>query len=195
MDQTDEQLIAECAQGDREAFEELYRRYGGRIASYLYRCVSDMHLAEELCQETFARVWMRAGQCDTARGRFRSWLYQIATNLARTHWRKARRLVFAEAPEAVGISNSPAPPRTTAEVPGHDAMRAETGRLVEQALKKLKPEHRIVIILKYFENMKVREIAALTDCPDGTVKSRLHHGLQQLGDLLKGLGLCEEDVG
>jgi len=195
MDETDERLIAHCARGGKEAFEELYRRYAGRIASYLYRCLGDPLEAEELCQETFARVWMRAAQCDVARGRFRGWLYQIATNLVRSRWRRSRRSPFVDLPDAAELDLGPSPTRHDPPSPGDDILEAETDHLVRDAVEELKHDHRIIIILKYFEGMKIREIAPLVGCSEGTVKSRLHHALQNLGGKRRKAGLCEEDVG
>jgi RNA polymerase sigma-70 factor (ECF subfamily) len=195
MEQTDERLIEGCARREKEAFEELYRRYGDRIASYLYRCLGNIHEAEELCQETFARVWIRAEQCDSSRGRVRGWIYQIASNLVRSRWRRSQRSPFVDLPDAPEMDLGHARrDETSSPAPGDDMVEEETGRIVQNALKELKEEHRIVIILKYFEGMKIREIAPLVGCSEGTVKSRLHHGLRYLGQKIRTRGLCEEDI-
>lgn len=195
MEPSDESLIAECARGGKEAFEELYRRYGGPIASYLCRCLGDVHEAEELCQETFARVWLRAAQCDVSRARFRAWLYQIATNLVRSRWRRARRSPIVSLPEPPETDREDASQAGSGDLPGSSLMKEQTARILEDAVKELKADHRIIIILKYFENMKIREIAPLVGCSEGTVKSRLHHALRSLGGELRNRGLCEEDAG
>jgi RNA polymerase sigma-70 factor (ECF subfamily) len=194
MEQTDERLIERCARRDQEAFEELYRRYGDRIASYLYRCLGDVHEAEELCQETFARVWIRAAQCDTSRGRARGWIYQIATNLVRSRWRRSQRSPFVDFPDAPERDVGTEPRKQSPPSPGEDIILEQTGEIVQDTIKELKPEHRMVIILKYFEGMKIREIAPVAGCSEGTVKSRLHHGLRYLGEKLRRRGLCEEDI-
>jgi RNA polymerase sigma-70 factor, ECF subfamily len=176
---SDERLLTAVLGGERDALAILVARHQQPLTGYLDRLAGpDWSLAQDLCQETFLRVLTRA----TERGErpFRPWLYAIATNLARDHFKSAavRRSTPLDLREAAGISD---------EAPGPEdcALRAERRGEIIAALSALGPEYRAALLLRFWLAMSLQEIADTLDIPLGTVKSRLSAGLRRLGALLR----------
>ena len=131
----------------------------------------DDHDAEDLAQETLLQAWRSLGRFD-GRGRFSTWLYGIL----RHRFLKARcKLRPALGGQETAIDR----PAREAEPPAA-AEQSEEARLVQAAVAALPDEHRAVLELRFFAGASLDEIATLLGCPLGTVKSRLHHGLEKL---------------
>lgn len=174
IDGSDEELMARA--GEMAALGRLAERHHGPLLGYLYRLTGgDRPLAEDLLQESFVRVLQ---QRSYQAGRpFKPWLYAIATNLARDHFKAAAvrtRAPTGEAPERIDDQPSPE---------AH-ALRSEQGGEVAAALARLPAEYRAALLLRFYGDMSLREIAATLDVPVGTVKSRLSVGCRRLRDLL-----------
>jgi RNA polymerase sigma-70 factor (ECF subfamily) len=175
MDQlSDERLLAVVLAGERDALAMLVERHQQALTGYLDRLVGpDWSLAQDLCQETFLRVLSQS----TPRGErpFRPWLYAIATNLARDHFKSAatRRSVHLDQPHVAQISDDAAGPEDC-------ALRAERSAAIVAAVSALGPEYRAALLLRFWLAMSLQEIADTLDIPLGTVKSRLSVGLQRL---------------
>jgi RNA polymerase sigma-70 factor (ECF subfamily) len=178
---SDEELLAAVVAGDQMAFATLVMRYHAPLLGYLYRLVSgDRPLAEDLVQETLLRV-LRQGRCP-AELRFKPWLYTIATNLARDHFKSAgvRRR------EHCGEMEEDALQRVADNAPGPEVsvLAAEQGGEVREALDQLSEEYRVVIVLRFYQGFTLHEIAQALQIPLGTVKSRLSVGIHRLRDML-----------
>ena len=176
---SDEELAARMLGGEDEAARALLQRYRLPLFGMLLRQTRNRADAEELFQETFVRALRAADQYDRNR-RFKPWLFTIAANLARD---RAKRL------------GHPASPLLThdGELPEHAGANGEAAEEVhirrhdlERALDGLSDNHREVVMLRYFEGLDEREIAAVAGIPRGTVKSRLHHALRKMRGLLRG---------
>ncbi|MFZ5814300.1 MAG: RNA polymerase sigma factor [Bacillota bacterium] len=171
---TDEELYRRLLSGDESSLEALVHRYHSPLLGFLYRQTGDRHLAEDLVQECFTRLVTYRGEPPRT---FRAWAFTIAGNLARDHFRSAyRRREQADAMEEQG-------PVHLAEIePGADELllRDADRRAVVEALQLLSPSQREALILKFYHEMRVDEIAEVTGAPPGTVKSRLFHGLKQM---------------
>jgi RNA polymerase sigma-70 factor (ECF subfamily) len=163
---SDEDLMAAVASGDEAALAALIDRYADSVHAYLFRHSGNREDADDLLQETWVRVARSAKSFDTAR-RFRSWVYGIATNLARDLFR--RRTTKQRALRTLAGS----PPA----MPGVDSV--ESGELRDQ-IAKLPEGMRAVLLLRYYEGMNEAEMAEALDIPSGTVKSRLHAALRKL---------------
>jgi RNA polymerase sigma-70 factor (ECF subfamily) len=163
---SDEDLMAAVASGDEAALAALIDRYAASVHAYLLRHSGNREDADDLLQETWVRVARSAKSFDTAR-RFRSWIYGIATNLARDLFR--RRMTKERALRTLAMS----PPAT----PGADS--ADRGELRER-IAKLPENMRAVLLLRYYEGMNEAEMAESLEIPRGTVKSRLHAALREL---------------
>ena len=171
-----------CVQrdGDPAAFAKLVARWESPIHRLCVRMLLDEHRAEDLAQETFARVFANRASFDPER-RFSTWMWRIAINLCNEERR--RRQTRGE----VGALDD-GPHRDEAlHDPAAAASRAERADLVRLALKRLPEEHRAVVVLREYEQLKFREIAEVLDVPEGTVKWRMREALTMLAAQLEPL--------
>lgn len=172
-------LVRRLRDRDERAFREMVDEYGDRVFNLTYRMLGNREEAEDLAQEVFITVFK---SIDTFRGdsKFSTWLYRITANhcknrikyLARRHDRgKAELDERAEGGGADGPSlGAPRPsPRPDMQLEG-----AEMERVLQEAIAELEEEQRILVILRDVEDLSYEEICAITDLPEGTVKSRLH---------------------
>jgi RNA polymerase sigma-70 factor (ECF subfamily) len=164
----DEELVGRVARGEEPALAELLRRYERPLSRFLFRQTGGRDV-EDLYQETWLRVVRGAERFDAGR-RFSTWLFQIAVNLC-CDWR--RRGV----PE---VAAAPAEVESAAEQP-----RLEAGMDAERLLALLPEPQREVLILRYYHDLPEAEIAAILDCPKGTVKSRLHNAVARLSEVVR----------
>jgi RNA polymerase sigma-70 factor, ECF subfamily len=165
----DEELVGQVAQGNERALSELYDRYSRPVYATGVRLLGDAHLAEELVQDAFTKVWQRAASFDPSRARFSTWLHRVARNRAVDLDRRRRaRPQSAGEDRLQTISGGPDP---EANVDGWDVARA---------LSRIPEKHREVLILAYFEGLSQREISLRTGVPLGTIKSRTTAALKML---------------
>ncbi len=185
MDWADEELIQRCCQSDPAALEALLARYQNRLMAFIYSVVRDYHLSEDIFQETFLRVYRQSGKFRQG-ANFKTWLYTIAINLCRDALRKAKRRPEVSLETEIAGRDGPHPRRISDLLAGKDPGPRDQagGREMEAILRKelagLSSEHRQVIILSRLEGLKYRQIAKVLGIPSGTVRSRLHYGLEQL---------------
>jgi RNA polymerase sigma-70 factor (ECF subfamily) len=168
--ETDEQLMAAFKGGIAEAFTALFARYKQPLFGFFLRRVADPSQAEELTQETFLAV-LRATSRYEASALVRTWLYAIGFKILRAHRRKAtfRAMFQSELPAG----------REPAIENGLDARL-----LVREAVGKLDPMDREVLLLREFEGLSYAEIAVLLLLPVNTVRSRLFRARMALRSLL-----------
>src|SRR5947208_10330259 len=172
---TDGELILRTGDGDRGAFEALYRRYARPVFGLALRRLGDRMNAEDAVQETFAAIWRSARTYKPDRGAGAPWLYAVARN-AIVDRSRGRPEPPGEGPELP--SDEPSP-----------AERAETSYTswrVHRALEGLASNEREVIELAYYGGLSQSEVADYLNIPLGTVKTRTRAGLGHLADLLEG---------
>jgi RNA polymerase sigma-70 factor (ECF subfamily) len=168
-------LMLAFQKGDDLAFEQLLDKYYGPIVNFVYRFVNDRSDAEELAQEVFLRVHRARGSYEP-RARFSSWLYKIATNVALKAARKSRRMPLrnpAEAAQDSGGGNDIPDPRPNAESVLADE---ELEKAVRSAIEALPKNEKLALILRRYQGLSYREIAAAMNCSEGAVKTYLHRG-------------------
>lgn len=172
---SDEERLALVAQGDRRAMEQLYEQYERLVYSFALRIICDPHLAEEVVQDVFVRVWKQAARFDPARGRFSSWLINMTRNLTidRVRASRSRGMIPLVRPDEseIALHDEAAPDPADAAV---NALH------VREAISLLSAEQREALDLAYWHGLTHAEIARRTRTPLGTVKSRLHHALIKL---------------
>ncbi len=171
-------LVRRLRDREERAFREMVDEYGDRVFNLTYRMLGSREEAEDLAQEVFITVFK---SIDTFRGdsKFSTWLYRITANhcknrikyLARRHERGKAELDERAEGAADGPSlASPRPsPRPDLQMEG-----AEMERVLQEAIAELEEEQRILVILRDVEDLSYEEICAITELPEGTVKSRLH---------------------
>ena len=156
--------------------EAIVERYQRTIYNVAYRMVRDEGDAADITQTVFIKVYRKLDRYDPDR-KFFSWLYRIAVNECLNYIKKRKHEVVADGDYAVSRMS-----------PWDDVARGERSELLEGALMDLKPEHRVVIVLKYFLEFSYREISDIAGIPEKTVKSRLFTARRQMRDALMGLG-------
>lgn len=175
----DDQMLVSAAQRDPQAAGRLYDKYYAEVFGYIYHCTLDGTAAEDLTANVFLAAFRHLGRYRWRQVPFRAWLYRIATNEVRMHCRRHRAEVRAR--------------RSAAEdsAPSADAgpAVAEEFRLLHQALLELRLKYRTAIILRYFEDKTIAQIAEITGLREGTIKSQLHRGLAQLQGILTRWGV------
>ncbi len=184
VEQRDEELMRRVMQGERAALAALVERYHAPLLGYLYRlCNGNQPLAEDLTQECFLAL-LRADRYAPERP-FKPWLYAIATNLARDHFRSASVRHAADEPEEHWLAlHDPVPG------PEELALAAEQGRAVARAISQISEEYRAALLLRFYNGLSLQEIADALHVPLGTVKSRLSVGTRQLRELLTAAETC-----
>ena len=170
-------LIARAREGDRFAFEGIYRAYAGRIYGLVLRLVADPVEAETLTQDVFIRVWRKLGSY-RGTGSFEGWLRRVAVNTTIENRRSRTRRLRVETPEET------APDRASSR-PSH-AGRTEIRIDLERAMETLPEKAREVFVLHDVEGYKHEEIAAMTGTAVGTTKAQLHRARRLLREALGG---------
>jgi len=168
-----------AAQGDPEAYAALFRRIAPKVKAYMMRSGADAAMAEDLAQETLARIWLKAGLYQSDRGGAEAWILSMARNLRIDRLRREKVWQLSEAlPE--GHDSEP-----SSEPPADEQLDArERGDRVRAALASLTAEQRAVIELSYVEGLSHSEIATRLELPLGTIKSRLRLAYDRLRPML-----------
>lgn len=186
MTMSDAELMARVREHDACAFEALSTRYRESIYRYVLATIHDSNAAEDVVQEVFLRVWMRAEQWSGS-GTFKAWLFRIATNLALNYLRTLRRRKqqSLEAPgDALDEDDESSVPSWMIDcaLPGPEIIleQGERNRLVQQLVNQLPAEKREVLRLVHGAEMETRQVAETLGIPEGTVKSRLHYATRRL---------------
>ena len=178
---TEDEVVLRCQDGDREAFRYLVEQYKNQLFGTAYLMTGNAAQAEEHVQEAFLLAWR--GIRTFRRGHpIKPWLMRILVNAVLTQQRK-RRLATVPLEESTPLA---------APAGAYDAIEASEDRqAVRHALAQLSPEHREVVVLRYFADLTVREVARSAGVREGTVKSRLHRALRHMRELLEQSGVME----
>jgi RNA polymerase sigma-70 factor (ECF subfamily) len=184
MGRTDESLIAAHLSGDAAAFRELVLRYGDSLLGYLFRMTGNRDQAEDLFQETFKKVHEKA---HTFRGgRFKSWLFTIATRVAIDGARRRKRQpAIASVPARNCDGDDPTSLDTVAAAedapdPADELARQEQKAQVRRAVDSLPEKQRATLMLAYYQQLSYREVADVLGCSVGTVKTQMSRALATL---------------
>jgi RNA polymerase sigma-70 factor (ECF subfamily) len=169
-------LMRRTAAGEREAFDELVVKYQKPLYSLLYRMVSNRDDAADLLQKTFVKAFTGLNSFER-RSSFKTWLYQIAINLAKNVYRDRSRARQVPIDNVVIRINS----RTL------ETLIAKEDRiLLRQALAGLPEKQRLTLLLRIQEDKKFEEIADIMKCSIGTAKANYHHAVQKLKAMIGG---------
>lgn len=181
---TDEELWRQLQQGSQAALEALVRRYHGPLWAYAWRCTRDYHAAQDLVQETFMAL-LEKGHTLQRPGALKQWLFRVLTRRI-LDWQKAACRREVAGGDAGVTSSEPEAWRGRVVSLAEVLEGKEQRQRVWVALQKLPPVQRTVIVLRFYQDLSLPEIADILGTPVGTVKSRLHYGLRALYARLQG---------
>lgn len=173
---SDTEIVRAFLDGNSRAFQELVERYQTRLLNFVYRTIGDRERAEDLVQEAFIRVYRHIHRFDTSR-KFSTWVYTIASNLAKNELRNRSRnplVLFQTMASARPDEDRPLEFEDATSRPDDMFQKRHLRALVEQAVAELPEHHREVFVLREIDGKSYEEIAEITHCNLGTVKSRLN---------------------
>lgn len=190
---SDEELMTYVSQGSTPALEALYNRHVRNCFGLAMKIVRDPHIAEEVVQDIFVKLWSKPGVFVAERGKFSGWLLTLVHNRSVD---KLRRASAGLAGLTVTLDNDNNGGVALAEIlpddaPGLDetAWQQERGEILRKAMRNLPLPQRQALSLAYFGGLTQKEIADHLQEPLGTIKTRTRSGLQHLRRLLSGLGI------
>ncbi len=175
-------LIKECIAGNQSAIERLVRQYETGVFKLALSILGDEADAYEVTQETFIAA-LRSLRTYQEKKTFKAWLYTIALNLSRSHLRK-RKIVERLKTTIGGILRLETQKQST---PEDEIVRTEKETAIWNELNNLDERHRTVVVLRYFHELSISEIAEIMSLNEGTIHSRLHTARERLRDALSSL--------
>ena len=176
-------LVRRCRGGDALAWEDLVRRYQGRVLAVARHYVGDLDDARDLTQEIFLRIYRRLDSCRDPE-RLLAWILKLARHACIDHLRRRRSRQPWRRDDAVPLSSLAHGQPTPEDV----SCRESSQRLVRRALQRLGRRHREVLILREIQGLPLEEVASLLGIPGGTVKSRAHRAKLELARAVIALG-------
>ncbi len=182
----DGDVVSAFLQGEERAFDELVERYQRRLLNFIYRTVGDRERAEDLVQEVFIRVYRHIGRFDRSK-KFSTWIYTIASNLAKNELRNRSRspLVLFQTIKAKFEDEDRPLQFEDLNSRADDLFRKRHLReMVEKSVAMLPAHHREVFVLRELEGKSYEEIAEITGVNLGTVKSRLNRARNAFAEIV-----------
>tara|TARA_B100000029_G_C17560888_1_gene953306 strand:- start:1484 stop:2068 length:585 start_codon:yes stop_codon:yes gene_type:complete len=185
---TDEELILDFQSGNRDAYNELVLRYKDKLTNFIYRFTYDIDSAEDLAQDTLLKVYINKDSYKEI-AKFSTWIYTIASNLAKTELRKIKRR------KTFSISDLSSDDREfVIHRPDDQSFEGiedtkVSSSILQESLTEIDDEFKNIIILRDIQELSYDEISKILKIPLGTVKSRINRGRFKLKDILKQKGV------
>lgn len=180
MAQTDEKLIKELLKGNESAMEILVKRYYDLVHSFIYRNTSDYNIAYDITQDVFIKMMKNIDKYQIENGKFKSWLLKIAVNTTKDYFRIN---IYKQRTQSYDISNQEIEDTTNVV----DILsKKEEAIKIKEAIENLPKLQKEAVILKYYNDLKIKEISYITGENENTIKSRLFNGVKNLKRLLGG---------
>ena len=179
---SDKELILRFQQGDELAYVELVNRYRNRLMNFVFRFVGSFQEAEDIVQDTFVKLYQKKDYYRPISA-FSTWIFTIASNLAKTELRKRKRRKISYLSQ-IGIEEK------DFDIPVEDTTDEETvgeytESQIQDAIQSLQLHFRTALILRDIEELSYEEISKILDVPLGTIKSRINRARLQLQEKLK----------
>ena len=192
MASDDHELIRYAQGGDRAAFEQLLYRYDKHVFAIAARFGNSADDAKDIYQEVFLRVYKGLKNFQL-KSEFTTWLYRITTNVCLTHQSQRKKHLHSSFSESQELEDATVTPMmnivSTEASPEQQTMSSEISSRVEEALSMLSSQQKLVFTLRHYQGYKLKEIASMMDCTEGTVKRYLFTATQrmrvQLSELLE----------
>ena len=183
MTPTDLELVRASQKGNMDAFEQLVHRYDATVLSIAARFGNSRDDAKDIYQEVFLRVYRNLHRFEF-RSEFSTWLYRITTNVCLTFRSQKKKMQlqsvdFSDENDHQAVLDNARSDANDSRA-DHRAEANEISNRVQQALEELSPRQRYVFVMKHYEGYKLREIASVMKCAEGTVKRYLFTATQRL---------------
>ena len=182
---SDEELMAGIQQQDPEALSALYDRYSGVLKALIMRIIHNDAEADDLLQEIYMEIWRHAQNYSAQKGKPLGWMVTLTRRRSIDRLRK--RQSYARAEERLQLETEQQPDAWVNNTVDEDLELSDMRKVLRAVIAELPPAQQQAIELAYFKGMSQREIAAHTNIPLGTIKTRLELGLKKISDGLKGL--------
>ena len=182
----DAEVVTSFLGGEERAFQELVERYQTRLLNFIYRTIGDREKAEDLVQEVYIRVYRHLHRFDRTK-KFSTWAYTIASNLAKNELRNRSRnplVLFQTIKGTWDDDDRPLQFEDTTARPDDLFRKRHLRELVSATVAKLPEHHRQVFVLRELEGKSYEEIAEITSCNLGTVKSRLNRARSSFAEII-----------
>jgi len=179
-------VVTSFLEGEERAFAELVERYQTRLLNFIYRTIGDREKAEDLVQEVFIRVYRHLHRFDRSK-KFSTWIYTIASNLAKNELRNRSRnplVLFQTIRKNWQDDDRPLQFEDSSTRPDDLYRKRHLRELVESSVAQLPEHHREVFVLRELEGKSYEEIAEITETNLGTVKSRLNRARTSFADII-----------
>lgn len=180
MAQTDENLIKEILKGNESAMEILVKRHYDLVHSYIYRTTNDYNTAYDITQDVFIKMMKNIDKYNLENGKFKNWLLKIAVNTIKDYFKSK---TYKQRSENYEIENHQIEDKSNVI---DIISKKEESIKIKQAIEKLPNLQREAILLKYYNDLKIKEISNITGDNENTIKSRLFNGIKNLKKLLGG---------
>lgn len=171
----DTELVEQMISGDMDAFSRLMEKYQPEALRAAYLISGNHADSEDIVQETFVSCYINRNQIKTPEA-FKGWFYK---SLSRNAWRICKKKRREQPVEEVYDESKPDPSKVLLQI-----IRDEEEKELGRAINELPVKQRTVIVLYYYNQMSIKEIAGICGCLEGTVKSRLHGGKARLKKIL-----------
>jgi RNA polymerase sigma-70 factor (ECF subfamily) len=182
---TDLELMKGIQAGEADALSQLYDRYNGILKALILRVIHNEAEADDLLQEIFMEIWNQAKNFSEEKGKPLGWMVTLARRRAIDGLRKKQ--AYARAEERLQKETEQQPEAWVHNATEEEIVLTDTRVLIRKVISNLPPAQQQAIDLAFFRGMSQREIAAKTNTPLGTVKTRLELGLKKIYDGLKDL--------
>jgi RNA polymerase sigma-70 factor, ECF subfamily len=184
-DPTDEALMKGIQERNPEALSALYDRYSGILKALIMRIIHNDSEADDLLQEIYMEIWNQAHNFSAQKGKPLGWMVTLTRRRSIDRLRK--RQAYARVEEKLQQQTEQQPEAWVQNVTEEDIVISDTRKVLMAVIKNLPPAQQQAIDLAFFKGMSQREIAAHTNIPLGTIKTRLELGLKKISEGLKGL--------
>ncbi len=184
---SDSELLLQAKSGNDAAFEELIYRYDRSVLAIALKYMHDTDEAKDIYQEVFIRVY-RGLKNFEMKSEFSTWLFRIATNVCLSHKSRNKKHLQQSIDEQIATEYDEVQKYELADDemdPGEIMINLDLGDIIRSAVDSLSSKQKMTFILKHYEGYKIREIADMLNCKEGTVKKYLFDAIRNLRKKLK----------
>ncbi|HRI47065.1 MAG TPA: sigma-70 family RNA polymerase sigma factor [Ignavibacteriaceae bacterium] len=181
---SDEELMLDFQQNDNvDSFTILVKRYKNPLMNFVHKFVGDYEVAADIVQDTMIRVFKRKDSFKPI-GKFSTWIYTIAGNLAKTELQRKRKFGALSLDALSDDEDKPFQIEDNRYRPDVEVINKLTYEMIMEAIQKIPPIFREILILRDIQELSYEEISEITNIPNGTIKSRLNRGRSHLQSIL-----------